>query len=377
MAELNSRTSITRAPVPLPAGTLRHALYYAANGFPVFPLHGVSVNNGVVTCGCYLGKDCERPGKHPANRHGLLEATTDAFEVRGAWNAAAFEARREGRDPIPPSIGVRTGSHANNLVVFDIDPKPPKGRPESGVEWGWGYSSFRALEAEVGVPLPETLAVVTGSGGRHLWTRSSGPTRSCNGFRESLDVKAEGGYVVVPPSLHRSGSKYVFVPPLDFGRIAALPPEWEAAIQERAPSTTVHSGRPARRVGLHRARIPVGTAKALLVAMLAHPLVDWAAQNADDVSREVWRGIATNFAALSLECPEVRETARRAFHAVSEEYSGYTPGETDRVFADAVRSAEKYGPMTFKHMADSGAPDEACAGATSLIHAARKTTTLH
>ena len=283
-------------------GSLRYALFYAKQGLPVFPLHGIAVVDGLVTCGCHLGAACDRPGKHPANRHGLLEATTDPFELKGAWNAAAYDSRRQGGEPISPSIAVATGSRANGLVVWDLDPKPPKGKLEAGVEWGWGYSSFWGLEAEVGVPFPETLAVVTGSGGRHLWTRSTLPVQSCNGFRESIDVKGEGGYVVVPPSLHRSGNKYIFVPPLDFSRIAMLPPEWVAVVQNRIRPRKAAHPRIKRKSGCHRASLPATEARVLLTAMLTHPLVDWAAENPDDVSREVWRGIATNLATLALEC---------------------------------------------------------------------------
>ena len=53
------------------------------------------------------------------------------------------------------------------------------------------------LEKEHG-PLPETLTFKTPTGGAHLIFH--GPLRCCIGFREGLDVKGNGGYIVGPGS---------------------------------------------------------------------------------------------------------------------------------------------------------------------------------
>ncbi len=52
--------------------------------------------------------------------------------------------------------------------------------------------------------VPRTLWVVTGSGGQHLYYRHPGqhmPSRPMPG-RAGIDIKADGGYVVLPPSIH-------------------------------------------------------------------------------------------------------------------------------------------------------------------------------
>lgn len=149
-------------------------------------------------------------------------------------------------------------------------------------------------------------------------------------------------------------------------------------LQRHAP-TSAAGPRPKvrRKFGCHRAAMSLVEAKALLAGMITHPLLEWATNEPDGVSRETWRGIATNFATLAIECPDLLETARRAFHAISADYSAYDARETDRTFADALQSAQKFGPMTFGRMRDAGAPDDCCSGGTSLIHAVRRVLTPH
>ncbi len=58
--------------------------------------------------------------------------------------------------------------------------------------------------------LPDTLRITTGSGGLHLWCKTSVCIRNTvvlGGF-PGIDVRGEGVYVVAPPSLHRSGQRY-------------------------------------------------------------------------------------------------------------------------------------------------------------------------
>jgi hypothetical protein len=56
--------------------------------------------------------------------------------------------------------------------------------------------------------LTETPTVLTGSGGMHFWFLAPRETPTRPGFAPGLDLKATGGYVVVPPSLHPNGEPY-------------------------------------------------------------------------------------------------------------------------------------------------------------------------
>jgi hypothetical protein len=140
------------------------ALSYAAAGFAVFP--------------------CQPRTKEPAIARGFLAATTNPETLRRLWRIG------------DRNIGLRTGA-ASCVWVLDID------GPE-------GEASLAALEAAHG-PLPTTCTVITSSG-RHLWFRTEDCPIACstNRVATGIDVRAEGGYVIVPPSVHPSGHVYRF-----------------------------------------------------------------------------------------------------------------------------------------------------------------------
>lgn len=98
-----------------------------------------------------------------------------------------------------------------------------------------------------------------------------------------------------------------------------------------------------------------------LKALSELPVVRWAIENPAAVSREVWRGLATNLAAAVLDDAEAEAEASRIFHDISSpDEDRYDYRTTERTFRDAMRSAREYGPMTYATMAVAGAPDELC-----------------
>ena len=75
-----------------------------------------------------------------------------------------------------------------------------------------GPGSLAALQAEHG-PLPATLEQRTGGGGRQLffqWSEAREVRNSVNKLAPGLDVRGEGGYVILPPSGHPSGGAYAW-----------------------------------------------------------------------------------------------------------------------------------------------------------------------
>ena len=108
------------------------------------------------------------------------------------------------------NVAVVTGA-ISGLVVADIDlVKHP--------------DAAREFSQRSGGELPAAPTVRTGGGGLHLFFAHPGfPVRSRAGLFPGLDVRADGAFVVAPPSLHPSGSVYrweadtVFLPP---------PPSW-------------------------------------------------------------------------------------------------------------------------------------------------------
>jgi hypothetical protein len=153
------------------------ALWYAKRGIPVLPLQW-PINGG-----CSCGKqECHSPGKHPRTPRGFKDATTDEAQVVEWWNSCPSA-----------NIGVPTGA-VSGILVVDVDPR------------NGGDDSLKATILKHG-RFPETAEQMTGGGGRHLFFRYAGGSVPKT-LAEGIDLKGDGGYVVVAPSLHPSGNRY-------------------------------------------------------------------------------------------------------------------------------------------------------------------------
>jgi len=166
--------SITSAEVPetlkpefTASRAMRSALEIARRGRPVFPCR-------------------HAPDKAPLTMHGFKDASRDESRITGMWNS------RKGA-----SIGVPAGERSG-FFVLDVD-------------------RLGAL-AELPGELPKTLTVRTPRGGLHLYFEyAEGVTNSSGSLPEGLDVRGEGGYVLVPPSPGYSG---------EVRAVIAEAPEW-------------------------------------------------------------------------------------------------------------------------------------------------------
>ena len=147
-------------------GMLEAALEYAGEGFAVFPLKV---------------KD-----KIPATADGFKSATTDEHTIRRWWN----------QNP-DFNIGIATGAVSGGLVVIDID----------NGHGGDGSGSIRDWE-RANEQLPDTVTCLTGSGGVHYYYKFTEGYRNTAGLLDSVDIRADGGYVVAPPSVHPNGQLY-------------------------------------------------------------------------------------------------------------------------------------------------------------------------
>jgi Protein of unknown function (DUF3631)/Bifunctional DNA primase/polymerase, N-terminal len=154
------------------------ALAYARDGIPVLPLWPRDGDK----CVCKDRENCKRPGKHPVGRlvpNGFKDATTDEAKIRKWWSG------------LPDAgIGAPTGA-ASGLLIIDIDVKP---------DGPGGYSALDELRQTLG-ELPETRMAMTPSGGVHLYFKHVEGVRSSQGaLGKMLDVRADGGFIVLPPS---------------------------------------------------------------------------------------------------------------------------------------------------------------------------------
>lgn len=143
--------------------------------------------------------------KAPTTPNGFKDAVTDPNIIIGWW-------------PEPSTnlgIGVATGQRSG-IFALDVDVKGSSN----------GKLSLERLEAEYG-PLPATVTSETPSGGLHYLFRyppSLDIRNSVEGVAEGLDIRGEGGYIVVPPTATASGG-YTWVESPE-QRDVADAPEW-------------------------------------------------------------------------------------------------------------------------------------------------------
>jgi len=150
--------------------TLDYALFYLANDLSVIPIKPNSKEPAVTKWKVYQK---ERPSIKEVEKW-----------FKGTDN----------------NVGIVTGKISGNLAVLDFD----------NVQI---FDEFvKALNDDLRKVVDETWRVRT-SRGYHVYLRvltdETIPTRRFNG----VDVKAEGAYVVAPPSVHPSGARYTFAEP--------------------------------------------------------------------------------------------------------------------------------------------------------------------
>lgn len=175
-------------------------------GFSVIPVH-YPVDGG---CSC-RNPECSSPGKHPALRSWLKYQTKRP-------TVANLESWFEEDGPYENyNLGVITGSVSNNQFASDVDVGPNKEGAENMYDLQLTYGE-----------LPSTVVTVTGSGGNHYFFKApEGVITKTDKdvLAKHIDNRGEGGFVVVPPSIHVSGDHYTFRSMDDQVEIAAAP-EW-------------------------------------------------------------------------------------------------------------------------------------------------------
>jgi hypothetical protein len=204
-----------------PSAKLAAALRYAALEWAVLPIYGFRDGR------CACGNDCEKPGKHPRTRRGVKDAASDPRKIRAWW----------GEWP-NANVAIATG-RISGLLVMDVD-----------LSTG-GYESLKELLG--GKERPRTPTVKTGGGGLHLYFELSSRAGAKNrvSILPGLDIRADGGFVVAPPSSHVSGQRYEWLPGLAPWEVELTPvPSWLTKLlsenRRRKSAATRESGKPIR-----------------------------------------------------------------------------------------------------------------------------------
>ncbi|MFF3243231.1 bifunctional DNA primase/polymerase [Streptomyces sp. NPDC002870] len=167
---------------------LAHALSAAERGLPVIPLSPTklpalrSPHRGDPEPVLCRG-ECGLPG------HGVHDATTDPAGIRALFAAA----------PWATGYGIACGRPPHHLIGIDLDTK-------SSTD---SVAALQHVALRHLFTIPETVTVLTPSGGRHLWL--TGPPdvvvpNSASRLAAGIDVRGAGGYLVGPGSVSAHGA---------------------------------------------------------------------------------------------------------------------------------------------------------------------------
>lgn len=130
----------------------------------------------------------EKQGKTPLVKWATYQLRRATMPELAEWEAQWPDA----------NLGVVTGA-ISNLIAVDIDP-----RHGGDV----GFDSLISDDRR----LPHTVESQTGGGGRHILFQHPGvPIHNKAGDKSiapGVDIRGDGGYIVIPPSIHPSGKAY-------------------------------------------------------------------------------------------------------------------------------------------------------------------------
>ncbi|MFJ6085458.1 bifunctional DNA primase/polymerase [Streptomyces sp. NPDC092369] len=157
--------------------------------------------------------------------HGVYDASTDPARIRELFAAA----------PWATGYGIACGLAPYHLIGVDLDTK-------SGTD---SSAALRELALRHLFTIPDTVVVLTPSGGRHLWL--SGPPdtvvpNSAGRLAPGIDIRGAGGYLVGPGSRTDHGV-YGTAPGTAHLAPAACPPALLRLLLP--PPRTHHPGTPA------------------------------------------------------------------------------------------------------------------------------------
>lgn len=151
--------------------------------------------------------------------HGVYDASSDPHQVRELFAAA----------PWATGYGIACGHRPHHLIGIDLDTK-------AGTD---SSTALRELALRHLFTIPDTVVVLTPSGGRHLWL--TGPPdvvvpNSASRLAPGIDIRGAGGYLVGPGSRTDHGV-YATAPGTAHLPPAPCPPELLRLLLPPPPST--------------------------------------------------------------------------------------------------------------------------------------------
>ena len=140
------------------------------------------------------------PGEHKSWKRPLLEAWKDFQEALVDDAVFASWYGPDGKYIARPNMGVITGRASNNLFVIDLDHH----KHAQAATWWNNLMLIHNNSMDL-----ETVEQVTGGGGsQKLYRAPPGWTAPTNKTPIGVDIRGQGGFAMLAPSLHESGRHY-------------------------------------------------------------------------------------------------------------------------------------------------------------------------
>lgn len=162
-------------------------------GLMVFLVNGIK--EGCCTCG---KQDCSKAGKHPLHGNGVYSASKDKDYLKAQLVEQPWA-----------NLAVAMG-RGSDCIALDLD-------------------TPGAIEKAEANGLPPTWDFSTGKGRQVLFKypdiRKDRAVTNAVRVTEGMDIRSDGGYSIVPPSLHASGRFYQWLHDPTSGPLAEVP-EW-------------------------------------------------------------------------------------------------------------------------------------------------------
>jgi hypothetical protein len=171
---------------------------YMDCGFIVLPTnYPVFTENGV-ECSCSKKINCSNKGKHPIKSYKYI----DPFNYERMKDRYLDEFKDN------PNLNI--GFKVMGYSVLDIDNK------------NGGDKSLAQLLRDYEINFDHVISVNC-SNGQHIYANNTHLKNTAGVIGKGLDVRSEGGFIVAPGSVHKSGKVYQWN---EIGEVATIPDEW-------------------------------------------------------------------------------------------------------------------------------------------------------
>lgn len=252
------------------------------------------------------------------------------------------------------NIGIVTGA-VSGIIVLDID----------------GAEGFEALDAIVGRfgDLPKTWISATGKGHHHIFRHPGKPIKNSVSKKLGIDFRADGGYIVAPPSIHPNGSTYQWIH--DKQQQIADAPEWliDWMTGDRQPEwiqdILLELGRIDKKITSNTEKpktVYLENGQSVIQEKSnsgkAHVLFKKCAfclhckDKAAEISEPEWYAIISTMARAN--------GGVELIHEISKPHAGYDRSRTDRKIAHALKEPPHTCEYIQQHVGFTGCPDGGC-----------------